>query len=174
MKLISLTSTTTSIHTKINNILLCLFFCLLIVHYIPVFYHWLDQIQIGFEKTIVYHKPFRFPFYDFFTDCIETPVYEEFCYRVFPIEVALIAGKYILQERRDKDIMLIFIIIFCSMQFGWGHGGVEYVFIQGLGGLLLSILYLVNGRGWAGYISVMIVHFGINFNADIVYPLLHQ
>lgn len=93
------------------------------------------------------------PAFTILTTIIETPFWEEFAFRVFPIQLVLILGRVL--GKQFTDSMMPYIIILASIVFGWGHGGVQFIYAQGVAGIFLSRLYLKNNNS---YWSVVIVH----------------
>jgi membrane protease YdiL (CAAX protease family) len=83
----------------------------------------------------------------FLKSCIFAPIWEELLFRYAPIEIARRAGekKYLLP-----------VIATSSIIFGLAHYGVVSIFIQGIGGLIMSILYVKNGYSLT---SSFVLHF---------------
>lgn len=80
------------------------------------------------------------------------PMTEEALFRLLPISaVFLICGK------KNKFILWP-VIILSSIVFGRIHGSWHNVFIQGLGGIVLSVAFLKGG-----YVSSVIAHAVFNF-----------
>lgn len=78
-------------------------------------------------------------YFIFFSYCIFPPLFEELLFRHVPIRFAKAAGeKYIIPT-----------IIFTSAIFGLVHGnGMYSVLIQGVGGFVLSCLYIKNNYSY--------------------------
>lgn len=69
----------------------------------------------------------------FFYACIMAPLWEELAFRVIPISIA----------RKFGEQFIIPVVLLSSLIFGWGHGGgTNSLLIQGVGGLLLSAVYI--------------------------------
>jgi len=71
----------------------------------------------------------------YFFACVSAPLVEEPVFRWHPIEVT--RGLF-----PGDNLRLLTKIIFVSIVFGVLHGGVINIFVQGVGGLLLSYIYL--------------------------------
>lgn len=96
----------------------------------------------------------------FFFGCILAPLWEEAAFRFAPITLAKHFGK---------DVMVPVIVI-SSVLFGWGHGsGPTSILIQGVGGVILSWLYIKNNYS---YISSVTSHFLWNFNLMFFIPFV--
>ncbi|PCI28496.1 hypothetical protein COB55_03800 [Candidatus Wolfebacteria bacterium] len=95
---------------------------------------------------------------------IFAPLWEELLFRFFPLEIYKSIG--------DKRLLLP-IVFASSIIFGWLHGGVVNILIQGVSGLTMSWVYINhNGGYWAGVLShafwnTMIV-FGLPSIASLV------
>lgn len=73
-----------------------------------------------------------------FFSCIVTPIWEELFFRKAPLDIAIAA---------DKKKYLIPAIILSSAIFGIMHGnGIFSIMLQGVGGAILSVLYVKNGQ----------------------------
>ncbi len=62
---------------------------------------------------------------------------EEYIFRLMPLEFAL--------NRKFNSKQLSCVVLLVSTFFGYLHGGVEHVFIQGFGGIVLSVVFLKCG-----------------------------
>lgn len=98
--------------------------------------------EVGYEDA-------RIP--AFFYACIMAPLWEELAFRVIPISIA----------RKFGEQFIIPVVILSSLIFGWGHGnGTNSLLIQGVGGLLLSVVYIkTNYNYWCS----VAMHFAWNF-----------
>lgn len=91
-----------------------------------------------------------------FFGCILTPIWEEFTFRVFPLNLyrtAFIA--------RNQIMFLWHFSLISSIIFGFLHGSLINLLFQGVGGFSLCWLYLKNGRS---YWSIVILHAIWNFH----------
>jgi membrane protease YdiL (CAAX protease family) len=71
----------------------------------------------------------------FFMACVWAPIWEEVVFRWAPITIA----------KGMNEKLLWPVIIISSAIFGWGHGEGPYsLLIQGMGGIMLSFLYIKN------------------------------
>lgn len=96
---------------------------------------------------------------EFFMSCLFAPLWEELAFRYVPITIARNAGhKYILP-----------IVVGSSIFFGVLHGGVINILIQGVGGILMSYVYIKNGYC---YWSSTAYHFLWNAMLVIGFPML--
>lgn len=82
----------------------------------------------------------------FFFMCISAPIWEEALFRFAPIEII----------RKTKKSLLFPFIIITSIVFGWLHGSVENIWMQGVFGLIASVLYIKNNYS---YLSSVCLHF---------------
>lgn len=74
------------------------------------------------------------------------PLWEELAFRYVPVTVA---------QKINKELVLP-VIVLSSILFGWGHGmGPISLLIQGVGGFILSCLYIKNNNS---YWSCVLVH----------------
>lgn len=130
-----------SIQEKIRNIIYGYFLC--IVWFIIVSYFYSLIGEYGAEEEPGESGSF---YYLVFISCIWAPIWEEAMYRYGPITVAkLLGNQYIMP-----------FVIMSSCIFGWGHGeSHDGVFIQGVLGLIFSMVYIKNNFS---YISSVIVH----------------
>lgn len=75
-------------------------------------------------------------FYIFFMMCICAPIWEEVAFRYGPIKLARVLGPAAVMPT----------VVLSSIVFGWGHGNeVHSLLQQGVGGLILSWVYIKNG-----------------------------
>lgn len=74
----------------------------------------------------------------FFLGCFFAPLWEELAFRYFPIRFAKNLGPGMLTP----------MIILSSIVFGICHQGVISILFQGVGGLIISWVYLKNGSYW--------------------------
>lgn len=95
---------------------------------------------------------------DFFYACIMAPLWEELAFRVIPISIA----------RKFGEQFIIPVVLLSSLIFGWGHGnGPNSLLIQGIGGLLLSAVYIKTGYN---YWCSVAMHFMWNFWIIFLHP----
>jgi membrane protease YdiL (CAAX protease family) len=78
----------------------------------------------------------------FFLACIFAPLWEEAVFRYFPIRWAYSMGN-----------MLTPMLVMSSMIFGLMHGSILNILFQGVGGLIISWVYLKNGSYWWAVLS---------------------
>ena len=130
---------------KLKNVLYC-FSVMLIWNnfwyfiFKNLFPYEVDIIQ--FAKTLTW---------EFLMSCIFAPLFEEMLFRVVPITIAKNLGRHYIFP----------VILGSSILFGYAHGinSISLMF-QGVGGFILSILYIKNGFC---YFSVVLLHFMWNF-----------
>ena len=84
----------------------------------------------------------------FFLACVFAPVWEEIAFRYIPLTIAI---RYFKKS-------FIQITIGSAIFFGYIHGSPINIMIQGVWGLLFSIVYIRNGLKWA-----IVSHFLWNF-----------
>jgi membrane protease YdiL (CAAX protease family) len=68
---------------------------------------------------------------------------EELIFRFCPLSISVSAGM--------KKSWTIYVALASSALFGWLHGGVVHIFMQGVAGFLYSLAYLKCG-GWRGLV----------------------
>jgi len=126
---------------------------------------WLFLIKIGLNKliTLNFFTGIKYTALGtFFFGCILAPLWEELVFRHAPL---LIAKKF---KKKLKIDFTWPIVIISSVIFGWGHGfGPISILIQGVGGLILSFVYLKNNNS---YWSAVATHFLWNFSLIYVFP----
>jgi membrane protease YdiL (CAAX protease family) len=82
--------------------------------------------------------------------CVLAPLIEELIFRETPLRRTL--NTYWTEQRKVVVTSTIFAL---SVIFGYLHGSVLNIFLQGVGGLVLSWVYLANNRS---YLSAVITH----------------
>jgi len=88
------------------------------------------------------------------------PVIEEAVFRMLPLTI--------VQGTRPELVRAVLIVV-CGIVFGIAHGSPMNVFIQGVGGVLLGLLYLKNDNSqWSSYASCVVVHAAYNFTVLMV------
>jgi membrane protease YdiL (CAAX protease family) len=98
--------------------------------------------------------------------CILGPIWEELVFRLAPLELSY---KLSLSLKQDFTIPTI---ILSSFWFGWMHEqGVISLLLQGLGGVVLSIVYIQSGRKPS---HPILVHMLWNFILIYVIPVLQK
>lgn len=123
---------------------------------------WILLISLGLKHILIFDYPT--PLGIFFFSCILAPLWEELAFRHAPIQIA--KGLY---KALDVDFTIPIVII-SSAIFGWGHGhGPISILMQGVGGLVLSFVYIKNGYS---YWSSVIVHFLWNLTMGYLIPNL--
>lgn len=127
-------------------------FFFILFSYVPI-YNWGQEVTTPF--TIPRNK-----IYDFVSACVIAPLVEELMFRVAPV---MILEKLKLVKKVGLEIMFL-----VSLIFGFMHGGNINIFIQGIGGIGFSYLYLKQRSYW----SVVFVHFLWNFMWGYALPFL--
>jgi len=106
--------------------------------------------------------------FPFVMACISAPIWEELAFRVGPAKLAQAFGKQF--GSTDFEYNLLFpIFIIASCIFGWGHGGPVNIWIQGIDGAIMAIVYIKSGYAWW---TNMMVHFMLNFTLMFAIPML--
>ena len=91
---------------------------------------WLIGI-VTFLTYVNLHENWQIP--TIFYACIMAPLWEELAFRVIPISIA----------KKFGEQFIIPVVLLSTLLFGWGHGnGTNSLLIQGVGGLILSIVYI--------------------------------
>lgn len=129
---------------KLANIALAYLAMVFITIGVLIFYKWLFEVDsytaFGFGGIFdqffipVYKHPF---WIDFIAGCVLAPISEEIIFRHLPLRVLKAAGK-------EKELLLPS-ILFTSTVFGLMHQGYYSLLIQGVGGLIFSVVYIKNG-----------------------------
>jgi membrane protease YdiL (CAAX protease family) len=126
---------------KIKNIIFGYILSLIWISFVSYLY-----TVLGYEEIIEESESNDSFYYFVFISCIWAPIWEEALYRYGPITIAKTIG--------NQHIMPVVIITSCL--FGWGHGQChEGVLVQGILGLILSIVYIRNNYS---YLSSVILH----------------
>lgn len=89
-----------------------------------------------------------------------TPLWEEAVFRLIPLKI--------VQRVTKNRIALIVVVLTSSILFGWIHGSVYNIFLQGIFGLMLCWLFLKNNNS---YFSCVVAH-GIHNGIAVLLPLL--
>jgi membrane protease YdiL (CAAX protease family) len=103
-------------------------------------------IPLGFQLSL-YMLPEEGNGPEFIYSCIFSPLWEEALYRWAPIEASRRLG--VLEKVKWP------LLVTTSILFGLTHGSTLNIPVQGVFGLILSILYIENKFS---YISVVILH----------------
>jgi membrane protease YdiL (CAAX protease family) len=141
---------TTTLSGKFKNLLFAFSMNLIWVTMTVLFLHkvGIDMLQIkeSLQSTVFglqLEKDGSIEFYGiFFLACIFAPLWEEAVFRYFPIRWAFSMGN-----------MLTPMIVMSSMIFGIMHGSILNILFQGVGGLIISWVYLKNGSYWWSVLS---------------------
>lgn len=93
---------------------------------------------------------------------------EELIFRFLPLAIAVECGW--------SDYKIVIVSILSSIVFGYLHGGITHVFIQGVSGLIFSLLFLKAGglreKYFEALVTTTVVHFC--FNCLVAITLLLQ
>lgn len=98
---------------------------------------------------------------------------EEAIFRLFPLVIIQLLFFPLLKEK-GKTILLLSSVVILSVLFGYLHGNVLNITLQGVAGLFFSVLYLKRGGYWnndpvKGLCSSTAAH--ALFNIVLVYGL---
>lgn len=139
-------------YNKLRNVLITWIIVMAWLYLITKGYNWLFATEDGrsylnmgqffFEPQ--YNHPILI---NVFYYLIIPPIFEEFLFRKYPLDIVKSYKKYDL---------LIPTIIFTSIIFGLMHGDATKILLQGVGGFFLACLYVKNGFSWW---SSALVHF---------------
>lgn len=140
----------TSFLGKVSNVAVAYVFLFVWTTLISFFYRWLlaEDPIFPFQIDGVYQHPVLVMF---FFSCIIAPFIEEILFRVWPIQVIKATGK--------KELLLP-TILFSSIIFGLLHNGSQSILLQGVFGVVVSILYIKNNYS---YWSIVALHAIWNF-----------
>lgn len=123
--------------------------------------------DVLFERTSKLANPSITDF--FIVLVIIGPVMEELIFRFIPL--------YIILSPRSKDFNgVIIMATAASVIFGYLHGGIAHIFIQGVGGFLLCLLFLKCGgyhrRYFKGFCASFSAHALLNLTVAGVILIL--
>lgn len=129
---------------KAGNVLIAFVIMFVTMLFVNFLYSWLFSGHIefpGFEQITfgpiwVYDHPFLV---EIFLSVLLAPLIEELFFRHFPIQIIKATGK--------KELLWP-TILFTSALFGIMHDGYPSILLQGVGGLLLSIVYIKNNYSY--------------------------
>lgn len=117
--------------------------------FLSVMFSWLPSIPVVGE--FMAQSPGIF----IFMALIFAPFVEEAVFRYFPLTFAIDC---------DKRKLRAVLIVVCGIFFGLAHGHAFNVFIQGVVGYILGLLYVKNHRSQIGaYFSCVALHSMYNF-----------
>ncbi len=122
---------------------------------------------IGKIKTNIWFVIFGQDFFGigipalFFLACVWAPLWEEFAFRVFPLNLNRTAFLV-----RDTKLFYLYFALLSSIIFGFGHGSAVNILFQGFLGLSFCWLYLKNNRS---YRSIVFAHALWNFMIIILF-----
>ena len=96
---------------------------------------------------------------------------EEIFFRFAPLFLAAA-----LFRRFERGIILLFFVVASSVIFGWMHGGYEYIFFQGVFGVLFCVLYLKCGGMQGHHVKALVTTTGAHFlwNGTLAISMLTQ
>ena len=148
--------TETTLTGKLKNIALAL---VLLIAWIALF----DAYGRCYFMNVTMNDTWQFmsPWELFFRCCIIAPLWEELAYRYAPLTIA---------KRLGEKKFIVPAILLSSIIFGYGHGSVGNIFLQGIGGLMCCIVYVKNGYSlW----SSLLLHFLWNCFFQLAMPALN-
>jgi len=70
------------------------------------------------------------------------PITEEALFRLLPLTLILINRRLLAENFRR--VTWIALIVVCGCLFGLAHGSLPHILVQGVGGLILGLLFLAN------------------------------
>lgn len=154
-----LKKSTTSLKGKLLNLGVAYLGLMIWLKLITSFYSWLFEKSYSFGQLFPFFNSYKRPeLVDFFYYCLAAPLFEEIVFRKFPLDVI---------KSTKKDDLIIPTILFTSVIFGLVHGDSDRVLVQGVGGFILSILYIKNGYS---YWSVICLH--ALWNSTLLYGII--
>lgn len=127
-----------TIKEKLLNISAAFGFMIIWTMLITTFLSYAQSAQFGFN-------PPPTPLYLFVTACLIAPITEELVFRWSPLTVV-----------KRYPVLTWPVIVISSWVFGWMHGGPTHVLIQGVFGVVFSVVYIRNGYC---YWSSVFTHF---------------
>ena len=75
-------------------------------------------------------------------------IFEEILFRLYPMLIWMVIMISSYAQEKSKNIILIIIMIVSSILFGWIHGNIYNVLMQGMSGFFFFITFLI------GYLKV--------------------
>lgn len=127
---------------KLRNVGAAFTLCLLWVAVVEVFYKWLfTRVPAGGQEYPWYTLPKYLHewWIVFIGGCIFAPIWEELVFRKLWLDYMITI---------DKGKLILPAILFSSIIFGLGHDGIFSLPIQGVMGVVFSVVYLRNGRSY--------------------------
>ncbi len=95
-----------------------------------------------------------------------TPLREEFLYRVVPFGLLFVGWSVFRKSAPPLWLVFAFVLV-TSFVFGYVHGGIGNVFIQGLIGIVIALVFLVWGAygrtPLKGICAILLLHGSYNF-----------
>lgn len=127
----------------------------------------------GFIMSILgVHPPVRvtpesvkgIPLFMLFLDCVViAPLWEEAVFRLVPL--------LLVQRITKNKIALIVVVLASSILFGWVHGSIYNIPLQGLIGLLLCWLFLRNNNSYLSCFAMHGIRNSISFILLVVFSM---
>jgi len=98
-----------------------------------------------------------------FLGCVLAPLAEEIVFRFIPFGVLkVIHDRTGLLDHLYGTLILLLVLLGTSFTFGFYHGGIGNVFLQGVGGLVSGVVFIhwgvYNGHPGRGLAASTIVH----------------
>lgn len=126
--------------------------------------YFLYTLSIFFILVLIFGMPERSPRENYSEDIVRLPILvwdfplvllylaaiEEFLFRVILLYLVMLVSRMVL-GKRDFGYVL-FAIVWSSIYFGYIHGGIIHIFIQGVAGVLFCLVFLKCG-GYQGKIA---------------------
>lgn len=155
--------------TDIEEILglIWIFFCIdIAVSLIGIF---VVEIIIGVKLPECGVYLLKYPFYLFVLMLMGAVAIEEFIFRFIPLSIAYLLARKIW----NFPFLFIVFAVVSSFFFGWAHGTIYNVLIQGVSGILICLLFLkcggYQGRIFKALLVTSCYHFFFNFVLFLLY-----
>jgi membrane protease YdiL (CAAX protease family) len=69
-------------------------------------------------------------------------MFEEFLFRTLPLGVIIICINLLKASPKAENILIVSTMTVSSIVFGYVHGNILNIFVQGVGGFMMSIIFL--------------------------------
>jgi membrane protease YdiL (CAAX protease family) len=102
--------------------------------------------------------------WSFFGFILLVSVIEEFLFRIMPLSL-------IMRLTKRRDVVLLTALI-CSALFGYVHGGLPHILLQGIGGFLYAVLFIKYSRQGSRVVEGSIVVIAVHSLFNLLISLL--
>jgi membrane protease YdiL (CAAX protease family) len=133
-----------------------------------LFFYWLLGIELTphLSPNYLSNSMFNWAIIRFLLNIFNVALIEELMFRFLPL-------SFVLLFCRNRFIWVILAMIASSAIFGYLHGGLQFIGIQGVGGIFLSIIFLKCGGMNFNFVKATICSTAMHFlyNCAILLPV---